>query len=139
MKKFLETDDPVYKVHLYPHLTHETNKGEMKKEFDENEALALLLAKGVIFINNHWWEKEYSEQQKDLFSINVNLNDVFYPGADAEELCYSEFEDFFNCWENDPDFGVIKYMSKKRKILPSAQMIEYMKNCEVYNDEDFAF
>ena len=128
-----EFNDKVYKLHLTPHINYETSNGEIKTDFDDLAALALLMAEGVVFINNHWWEKEFSENQKRLFSINVNINDCFGPGSDAEEIMYDELEDFFNHWERDNINGVIIWVAKKRKMMPLPYICKWIKEKGIWD------
>lgn len=128
-------EDPSYTVTLTPRMTYMGLDGEIKTDFEENDVLALFLSEGVIFINNHWWRKDFTEEQKQLFSINVNVNDVFGPGADAEEIGYNELEDLFNHWVKDKEYGPIVFVAKKRKMLPMKFWCDIINKLGVWNIE----
>ena len=128
-------EDPSYTVTLTPRMTYMGLDGEIKTDFEENDVLALFLSEGVIFINNHWWRKDFTEEQKQLFSINVNVNDVFGPGADAEEIGYNELEDLFNHWQKDSEYGPIVFVAKKRKMLPMKFWCDIINKLGVWNIE----
>jgi hypothetical protein len=125
--------DQEYNINVSPWTTYTTAAGETKTEFEENDALALLLSHQVLFINNHWFEKEFSEHQKQLFSINLNVNDCFNYGADAEEVLYSEFEDLFKHYEKDPDYGPIVWCAKKRKMKPLPGICKWIAHHGIWN------
>lgn len=88
--------------------------------FEPERALALLLLKDIVFLNNHWWKKDkWPNEACEKFSINVNCSDVFaLGGADAEELDYEELEDLYNHWEQDNTWGSIIWCIRKRRELP---------------------
>ena len=103
-------------------------------EFDENSALALLFLNEVIFPNDHWWRDDFFEEQKKLFSINMNCNDVFAWGcADAEELLFSELQDLYDHWDKDPYWGPAVWCCKKRKELPQKPAYDSIMARGVWN------
>lgn len=113
--------------------------------FDDNEALAHLLAKGQVFINNHWWmkENELNEDEKHkawpeeacrTFSINVNCNDVFAWGcADAEEMMEDELEDVYQHYHKDPSWGAAVWCIKKRGELPQKPVYNAIMKAGIWN------
>lgn len=128
-------EDPSYNVTLIPRITYMGLDGELKTDFEENDVLALLLSEGIVFLNNHWWREDFTEEQKQLFSISVNINDVFGPGADAEEIGYNELEELFNYWEKDPEYGPLIFVAKKRKMLPMKFWCDKINKIGVWNIE----
>lgn len=129
----IDIKNSTYKVILTPRFTYNTIDGNLKTDFEDNDALALLLSEEVVSINNHWWEKDFTEEQKQLFSINVNVNDCFYPGADAEEIGYNELEDLFNHWEKDKDYGPVVFVAKKRKMMPRIRVCEWILKAGIWD------
>lgn len=53
------------------------DKPDIETEFEVEFALAHLLINGVVFINNYWWKKEWSEEARKATVLGVNANDVF--------------------------------------------------------------
>ncbi len=129
-------DDKVFRLEVYPRITYENLEGKLVTEFEENDVLALLLANGTVFLNNHWWRKDFTEEQKQLFSINLNVNDIFGPCADAEEVLYNEFEDLYEHYEKDPDYGVVIWCAKKRKMLPRPRICNCIVEQGIWNLEN---
>jgi hypothetical protein len=128
-------EDPSYTVTLTPRVTYTGLDGEIKTDFEVNDVLALLLSEGVIFVNDHWWRKDFNEEQKQLFSINVNVNDGFACCADCEEIGYNELEDLFNHWEKDFEYGPLVFVAKKRKMLPLKYWCGIINNLGIWNIE----
>ncbi len=124
-----------YAVELVLRVSYTGLDGNLKTDFEENDVLALLLSSGVVFLNNHWWEDDFTEAQKQLFSINVNVNDCFWPAADAEEIGYNELEDLFKHWEKDPDYGPVVFVAKKRKMMPRNRVLESIKQDGIWDLE----
>src|SRR5574337_378627 len=87
--------------------------------FDNNQALARLLANEVVFVNNYWWKTAWPDAAKRIISVNVICNDIFAWGAaDVEPLEYKELQDLYDHWCKDQDFGPAVWCIKKRKELP---------------------
>jgi hypothetical protein len=107
-----------YYVSLSPTFSYKSLDNKDVVKFQKDEALAILLAKQIVFTNDHWWEKEFNDRQKDLFSINLNVNDCFCHGADAEEVLYSELQSLYEHYEIDPLYGPLFWCAKKRKTRP---------------------
>ncbi len=102
--------------------------------FDDGEALALLLLKGVVFLNSHWWEEDWPEKAQKSFNVSVNCNDMFAWGcADAEGLLYSELEDLFSYWEKDPYWGSTIWVIKKRGEMPQRPVYEKIQDEGIWN------
>lgn len=113
--------------------------------FEENEALAHLLAEDKVFINSHWWMKEeelgedekhkaWPEEACKTFSINVNCNDVFAWGcADAEEMMESDLEEVYEHHHKDPNWGTAVWCIKKRGELPQRPVYDAIMKAGVWN------
>ena len=121
-----------YKI-IYEHKITEDNEDGLivrdsykeKESFSSEAALTVLLLERQVFLNNNWWREEWDDEQKKLFSINVNCNDVFAWGcADAEELLFEELEDLFEHYEKDPGWGTAIWCIKKRGYLPQKPVFD---------------
>lgn len=118
--------------------------------FRDEQALAMLLINGVVFINSHWWkykemtnertadgkgyksapipDARWTEEESKTISVHVNCNDVFAWGcADAEELPYDEIENVYRMWRADPSWGTAKWCAIRRKQQPQKPVIDAMK------------
>lgn len=97
--------------------------------FEKEKALALLLINDVIFLNSHWWEKEWLEEAQKLTSLNVNCNDVFAWGcADSEEVMYCQLKDLYDLWRRHPGFGHELWCMLQRKEMPQRPVAESIRN-----------
>ncbi len=95
------------------------NQPEVEECFDTKRALAILLAEDIIFLNNHWWEKTWPEECRDLTSLNVNTNDIFDWGcADAESIKYKEIETVYKYWKKDSYLGTAVWAIIKNRQMP---------------------
>lgn len=102
--------------------------------FDEDNALALLLLKGVVFVNNHWWEEDWPEDSRESFGIYVSCNDIFaWACSGAEELKHKDLEDLYNHWEKDPDWGSAIWCIKKRGEMPQRPIYERIQALGIWN------
>jgi hypothetical protein len=109
---------------------------DIEKIFEPEKALAYLLADEQVFLNTHWWKKEWSEEQKNLFSINVNCNDIFaWACSDAEEITYSDLEGLWWHYKLDPLFGTAVWCIKRRKQLPQPPVYRNIKEQGIWNLE----
>ena len=102
---------------------------EIPKEFDKDNALAFLLINDVIFTNNHWWEKEWTEEAKKTTSLNVNCNDIFaWACADSEEINVNEIEELYKLYRENAEYGQFIWCIKKRNMLPQYPIYELIQN-----------
>ena len=98
---------------------------ETDDDFNENDALALLLINDVIILNENWWQKEWPEEAKKTFALAVNCSDTFYyASADAEDLLYSELKDLYLHYKVDPAWGPTIWCCKKRNMLPMDALVK---------------
>lgn len=87
--------------------------------FDEEMALAALLANQVIFINTHHWMKDWPEDARNTTALCVNCNDVFAWGcADAERIILPELPDLYDMWLRDRYWGAAVWCMIKRNQMP---------------------
>lgn len=105
---------------------------EMK--FETPQALAHMLINEVIFLNDHWWQKEWPDAAKKLASLNVNCNDVFAWGcADAEELPYDEIEPLYRMWRKDPSWGPAVWCMIRRNQMPQKPVEDSIRKAGVWD------
>jgi len=109
-------------------------KFKNERVFEQEPAIALLLINEVIFVNNHWWENNWNDKQKDLFSLNVNCNDVFMWGcSDAEEMLHDDLETLWAYWMKDPIWGSAIWCIKKRNMLPQKPVYDDIMAKGIWN------
>jgi hypothetical protein len=102
--------------------------------FESGPALALMLLNGVIFLNDHWWEKDWPDDAKKVTSLNVNCNDVFaWACADAEELPYAEIENLYRMWRKDPAWGAEVWCIKRRNQMPQKPVEKAIRKAGVWD------
>lgn len=106
------------------------------QEFEEEMALALLLANGVVFLNSLWWEKECPERIQNAIAVAVNCNDIFaWACADAEQLPYDQIETLYRMWKADERWGPAKWCCLKRKEKPQKPVIDAMKKDGAWDEQ----
>jgi len=104
------------------------------REFEKELALSVLLMERIVFINNFWWMKDWDEEQKNHFSINVNCSDVFAWGAaDAEDLKFNELEDLFQHYKKDHYWGAAIWCIKKRGYMPQKPVYDSIQKEGIWN------
>lgn len=104
-------------------------KGKETIEIESSKALAILLIRGIVFINSSWWEEEWPEEARSQIGVHVNCNDIFAWGcADAETLLYKELDDLFNLFIEDEGWGSTIWCIKKRGYLPQLPVYEMIQN-----------
>ena len=115
--------------------------------FEENEALAHLLAEEQVFINSHWWmsakkqndfhdvvDNPWPEEACNTFSILANCNDVFaWACSDAEEISYDELEGLYQHYLKDPVWGTAVWCIKKRKLMPQKPVYDAIMKAGIWN------
>ena len=103
---------------LIPYVQY-SGKDRTIEEFTKEDALALLLAHEVIFLNEHHWEKSWPEKARVTTALCVNCNDTFMWGcADAELVTLSDLQDLFDHWDQDHRFGIDVWCCKRRNMMP---------------------
>ncbi len=127
------TDDDVYWTMKWGPQFPEKPETEMM--FEEGQALARLLAEEVIFLNSHWWEKDWPERARKITSLNVNCNDIFaWACADAEEVEHGEIQALYDLWLKDRTWGAAKWCAIKRNQKPQPPVIASMKKAGAWDD-----
>lgn len=110
------------------------DKPSTEMMFEEEKALARLLADDVIFLNSHWWMKEWPEAAQKTVSLNVNCNDIFaWACADAEEIEYEELQGLYDLWLSSRTWGPAKWCAIKRRQKPQPPVIDAMKKAGVWD------
>lgn len=103
-------------------------------EFDNGKALSYLLLNDIMFLNTHWYKKDWSEEAKNTTSLVVNCNDVFAWGcADAEEVTLKDLKDLYYHVKKDKNYGSIVWCIKKRNMLPQKPVYDIIQNDGVWN------
>lgn len=128
----VKDDDIYWEMKWGPNYPH---KPPTEMMFEEEKALARLLAEDIVFLNSFWWEDDWPEVAKKMTSLNVNCNDVFMWGcADAESLEYSEIQPLYDMWAKDPVWGAAKWCAIKRNLQPQPPVVAGMKECGSWDD-----
>jgi hypothetical protein len=103
-------------------------------KFTAEAALALLLINNVIFLNSHWWEKDWPEEARKRPSLNVNTNDVFAWGcADAETINLNELKDVYDHYRKDPVWGTAVWACKRNNMLPQKPVYERIQKAGIWD------
>lgn len=103
--------------------------------FDYESSLAALLKEGILFCNDRYFSsnKEGKSEGKTIV-LFVIANDIFYPAANAEDLKFDEVPELYYAWTKDKNWGVIKWLSKKRNLQPRSSIRQNMKKDNVWED-----
>ena len=118
-----------------PILCYKDNDEKEVKHFWVEEALKVLLDKGILFANSRKYLFEGKEQPETL-CLFVNCSDIFAWGcADAEEITYDEVEDLWKHYVENKYCGVIIWCMKKRNLQPQFPVKERMIKDGVWKEE----
>lgn len=128
----LEVEDPKWIMPWSTYLKQDGSRQYPDKEdeicFENDQAIAILLAKEVVFLSNNSWRKDIPESERQKISIHVICNDVFAWGcADCEELPYNEIENLYEFWLKDNIWGPAMWCIKQRKEMPQDPVAQRMK------------
>lgn len=96
----------------YATATEHSLRVQAEKERDEYRAAMRLLATDQFFM----WEGE--RDGEFLLELCANVNDEFYPGADAEDIPISEAPALLKIWEEKNWPGVVRFVQQKRGGQP---------------------
>lgn len=108
-----------------------------KDHFEAPQALAVLLANDVIFLNDHWWEETWPDDAKKLTSLNVGCNDIFaWASADAQGLQYREIEPLYRMWQKDRGWGPAVWCMIKRNEKPQPPVEREMRTGGIWEAFD---
>ena len=112
----------------------ETEGGETY--FCANNAIIRLLQDNMLFCNFRAYSRNprFDKETIVLFAI---VNDVFaWGGADAEAVeSDADLEELTRLHLDDPTFGVIKWVCRKRKMQPQAPLVELIKTNGGWTEE----
>lgn len=101
--------------------------GKTEHWFDEDTALAILIAEGVCFVSGQDYVAPWSNTDKTC-AVVVNCNDVFYwASGDAEPLPNSQIEKLYRMWKANKDWGSIKWCCLHRNLRPQVPIVRDMK------------
>ncbi len=106
-------------------------KGKPDKEmiFEHAKALAHLIMNDVCLVHDHWWHKEFSEEDKKSIGISIICSDTFaYASADSENLPYNQIETVYRMWKKDPIYGPTAWCVMQRKERPIAPVEKWLRN-----------
>lgn len=113
---------------------HAEEKPDKEMIFEPEMALAHMLMNDVVFLNDHWWEKEWPEDARKRTSINVNCNDVFAWGcADAESMLHDDIEQLYRMWRKDPTWGAAVWCMIRRNQMPQKPVEERIRSAGVWD------
>lgn len=102
-------------------------RGETVHWFNEELAVAILLANDVVFISGQDYKAPWAPEEKSC-AVVVNCNDVFYWAcADAEPLPQGEIETLYKMWKANPKYGADKWCCLRRNLRPQVPLVEMMK------------
>lgn len=105
-----------------------TTEPYIEAHFEEGPALAVLLAKEVININEHHWKSTWPDDAKKTIYMGVNCNDIFAWGcSDSEEMLYEDIEEVYQHWKKDPIWGSAVWCMIRRKELPQTAVAGRIK------------
>jgi hypothetical protein len=108
--------------------------GDDSKHEAQPAMLAALLAAEVVFLNTHWWNKDWPEEAQRTVKLCVICNDVFaWACADAEELDYREITDLYDHWMKDPDWGPAIWCIKKRNQMPQGPVVDRIRAAGIWD------
>lgn len=111
---------------------------DIEMVFEAEKALAHMLMNEVVFLNSHWWEKEWPEQARKEASINVNCNDVFAWGcADAETMLFDDIENLYRMWRKDPSWGAAVWCMIRRNQMPQKPVEKRVRDAGIWDLDSF--
>lgn len=104
--------------------------------FDQDLAIARLIAEGVLILNTHWWEETWPKEAQETVSLGVDCSDFFSPAsADAEEILYSEIQELYDLWAENTFWGPLKWCAVRRNARPMPSVVKDMLEAGVWSDE----
>jgi len=107
--------------------------GDAKRHNDEHVMLAALIMADVVFINSHWWRKDWPQDAQKTTALCVDCSDVFLWGAaDAEDLLHDEIEGLYDEWLANREWGPSLWCIKKRGRDPQKPVMDAMTRAGVW-------
>jgi hypothetical protein len=124
-------NEPIKKAIEY---SFEDDDGMTHRRFNNDEALAVLLLSGVVFLNSHHWEEGWPKEAREATSINVDTSDVFAWGsADAETIGYKDIEEIYRYWLKDSNWGTAVWAIILKKELPQRPVGERIREAGIWD------
>ena len=93
---------------------------------NEEAMLSKLLDECYLFCNSRVFLNEDGTRGEETIVLYILCNDVFAPAADAESLTLSELPTLFSLFESKDSYGVIEFVSLRRKLQPRKRVKERM-------------
>lgn len=87
---------------------------------DEESMAAYLIDEGVLFVNSRDYKDKMSSGH--TLVLFININDVFGPGADAEDVTYEELPKVYDLYQEKGYQGIIEFVGQKRGYEKSRYM-----------------
>jgi hypothetical protein len=129
------TDEDVYWIMDWKQ-PNSLGKPQHEVKFEDEQALARLLAEGVIFLNDHWWEDDWPEEARNRTSLNVECSDIFaWACSDAETIDYGDIHGIYDAWIDNKEWGPAKWCAIKRNMKPQSPVIKAMKKAGVWDEK----
>lgn len=101
-------------------------------DWEDYQALAILLRNEIVFSNSVWIEKE----KKYYITLYVLCNDLFAWGmADAEDFSGGDIEDIYKLYKKHKELGVMKWCCIHRNMQPQGPFIDAMKKYNVWDEQ----
>ena len=110
--------------------------GNRRELFFEDTALAKLLVDGILFVGDSdsgpFFETDKPREDATI-CVYLNCNDLFAWGcADYELVTTFELRELYKMHIEDPEWGSVKWASKKRNLQPLKPVVKQMKEAGVW-------
>ena len=122
---------------LFDKVTFEDFCCDHKDAYLDEEILAYLLFKGIVFVNSRKYVNIDDNQtvMPSTTIIFVNCNDIWAWGcADAEEVTKKELPVLCRMYMGDKRWGVLKWACRKRGMRPQFPIRRDMKELGVWSE-----
>ena len=107
--------------------------GDSSAHEAEATMLAALMIADAVFLNAHWWKKDWPQDAQKTTALCVNCSDVFaWASADAEGLLYDEIEGLYDEWLASREWGAVIWCVKKRGRNPQKPVMDAMTRAGVW-------
>lgn len=101
-------------------------------DWEDYQALAILLRNEIIFSNSIWFEKT----RKYYITLYVLCNDLFAWGmADAEDFSDGDVEDIYKLYKEYGKIGVMKWCCVHRGSQPQEPMVTQLKHKGLWDEQ----
>lgn len=111
--------------------------------FEEDFALALMLANEVVYTRSFWYKKHilkfpgdtqvtidarWTSAESKLIDVVVNCSDIFERGAaDSESLPFEQIEKLYRLWQAHHVWGPAQWCAIQRQRAPHPQIVQEMR------------